>query len=284
MRGRAVQAFNYSHNQFQLAGEWKFPEQCVEFEVVDHALFVTMTNFARGSDERSQLAIVDATTGEILSITDTGGEWSKVVKLHPQKPLAFVSNWHSHNVSVINVSDARNPKLLQIIPCGEAPRGIAFTNSGLCLVTGFYSARIYTLEERAGHWEVVSASSKFDPQDYSGNMRDILLAPDGDYAWVSNLGRNLIHQFDIKRGKIINSILVGCHPNAIRFWDKDNKTLLVSCREENAICFVDTKKMKVVGKSAPTGNKPTGLAVVDGGFLVTNFADDTLEHHQIRYD
>jgi len=283
MKGQVVQAFDYSDGRLRLVREWPFPEQCVEVEVVGDLLFVTMTNFARGPGERSRLAIVDIGLGEVLSTIDTRGEWSKVTKLHPNGRLVFISNWHSHNVSVVDISNVRRPKVLQVIPCGESPRGIDFTADGKCLVTGFYSARIYTLKEQNGQWEVVAESQDFDPEGYSGNMRDILVSPDGRYAWVSNLGRNLVHRFDIKRGEITDSILVGQHPNSIGFLDREGKTLLVSCREDDVVCFVDTGKLEVVGRSAKTGRKPTGLAIIEGGFLITNFADGTLEKHRVRY-
>ena len=283
MRGHTVQAFDYSHNQLKLVKEWSFPEQCVEVEVAGELLFVTTTNFARGPRESSHLAIVDLGSGEVLPTTATGGEWSKVAKMHPNGKLAIVSNWHSHDLSVIDVGDPRNPQLLQIIPCGESPRGIVFANKSSALITGFYSSRIYTLRERNGNWEVVAESADFDPEGYSGNMRDILVAPDGRHAWVSNLGRNLVHRFDIKRGEITKSLSVGRHPNSIRFLDESGETLFVSCRKDDVVCFVDTEKLEVVGKSARTGRQPTGLAAVEGGFLVTNFADGTLEKHRVRY-
>jgi DNA-binding beta-propeller fold protein YncE len=115
-------------------------------------------------------------------------------------------------------------------------------------------------------------------------MRDILVAPGGKQAWVSNLGRSLAHRFDIEEGRIIDSVLVGRHPNSIRFLDEEGKTLLVSCRGAGAIAFVNTDTLKVIGRSAPTSQKPTGLAVVSGGFLVTSFSDGTLDYHQVRKD
>ncbi len=284
MRGQVVQAFDYSNNQIALVKEWPFPEQCVEVEVVGGLLFVTMTNFARGPGESSHLAIIDIASKEVLSTTTTGGEWSKVTKPHPNGRLVFVSNWHSHDVSVIDISDIRRPKVLQIIPCGESPRGIDFTADGTCLVTGFYSSLVHTLKEQDGNWKVVAESANFDPKGYSGNMRDILVAPNGQHAWVSNLGRNMIHRFDIERGEIVDSVSVGRQANSIRFLDETGEILLVSCRGDDVVCFLDTKEMGVVGKSAKTGKKPTGLAVVDEGFLVTNFADGTLEKHRVRYN
>ncbi len=281
MKGHAVQAFDYSNGKLELVREWSFPEQCVEVEVVGDLLFVTMTNFARGPGEKSRLAIVDIDSGEVLSTIDTGGEWSKVAKPHPNGCMVFVSNWHSHDLSVMDVSNPRNPCLLQTVSCGESPRGIDFTADGTCLVAGFYSARIYILKEKGGRWVIMHESPEFEPEGYSGNMRDLVIAPDGHHAWVSNLGRNLVHRFDIERGEITDSILVGRHPNSIRFLDGEGKTLLVSCREDGVVCFVDTEKLEVKGKSVLTGVKPIGLAVVDDGFLVTNFADGVLEYHSL---
>lgn len=283
MRGKVLQAFRYrcKNERLVLVREWPLPEQGVEVEIVGNLCFVTTTNFARGPAQRSFLVVLDLDGGTILSKTDTGGEWSKVVRVDQKSGIALISNWHSHNISVVDVSNPRKLRLRQLLPCGEAPRGIDFAD-GLWLVTGFYSSRVYQVRQVRGNFWVVGESPPFDSKNYQGNLRDVLIAPSGKSAWVSNLGRNMVHQYNVEEKVISSSVLVGRFPNSIRFLDPAGDILLVSCRKENRVYFVDTKRSEVKGVSEETGKAPTGLAKVKGGFLVTSFDDASLEYHRVK--
>jgi len=281
MKGQVLQAFTLqSSGELSLEREWKFPLQCVEVSISGDLCFVTMTNFKRLGKEDSRLVIINLATNEIVSTVATGGEWSKVAKKHPTRDLVFISNWHSHNVSVIDISCLQRPKLISLVKCGESPRGVVFTPEGLCLATGFYSGRIYTLgPTKGGQWGLVNKSPKVT-RGYLGNLRDILLHPKCGQAYVSNLGRNEVCVFDQKANTFVTSILVGRQPNALSFLDRDGETLLISCRADNIVLLVNTKSLKVVGRSSITGALPTGLATVTGGFFITCFKDNTIEYYK----
>lgn len=114
-------------------------------------------------------------------------------------------------------------------------------------------------------------------------MRDIIIPNKGDVAWVSNLGRNMLHTFEVSSMGFKESFLVGKHPNALRFLDKKEDVLLVSCRKQEIICFFNTEKKEVMGISERIIGSPTVLCVIENGkaFLTTRFDEGVLEYHSI---
>lgn len=284
LAGKKVQVFDLTLG-LKLIDEIEFTDQCVEVTLFGGLGFATTTNFARDIDElrgvgkRNSLHVIRLEDGQILSSSETGGNWSKVVRISPEEKLAFISNWHTHDLSIFDISDLTNPRLVQVIPCGESPRGIAVLDSGRKLiVTGFYSGNVIELRQgKKGLFQITHVGEPFDFPHYSGNPRDVLLDPHNDnLAWISNLGRNVVHQYLIAERKFASSILVGKSPNSLAFLP-ESSFLLVSCRRVNAVMVIDTEHLKVVGRSEFTGEAPTGLAAVPQGFLVTGFVSNTLE-------
>ncbi|MEA2020371.1 MAG: beta-propeller fold lactonase family protein [Patescibacteria group bacterium] len=179
------------------------------------------------------------------------------------------------------MENTKSPKIKQVIHCGNRPRGITFTPEGTVLVAGFYSRKLHFLKENRGKYQKSSKLVRFASKAYSGNMRDVLVTKNGKYAYVSNMGKNMVHKFDLEKKTFTKSTLVGKFPSSIRFLNNKENALLVSCRESNFIYFLDTKRMKIIGHSEKTSKKPTGLAPVPRGFLCTAFRSNTLEYHKI---
>lgn len=287
MEGRKVQLFNCNQNNLKLIDEVSFKHQCVEVNVLNNLCFVTLSAFSHIPGTTDSLAIIDIESRKILSQVNTGGSWSKVIKAHPSG-LIFVSNWRSNNLSIIDIFDPLRPKVIQLLPCGISPRGIAFTKFGeLGLVTGFYSRNIIEIRQKNPKlFEVSFIGNPYDFPNYSGSMRDVIIDPaNNEYAYISNLGRNLIHIYHIPTRNIIDSILVGEHPNSIAFFDSfKKKKMIISCRESNAVCLLDVDTRKVEGCTEPKIKKSTGLHSFPGGFLVTHFAENLLELYKITSD
>lgn len=283
MKGQKLQFFLYESG-LRLVDEIDFPEQCVEVTVAEDLALVTTTNFARPVDNvrgvklQNHLWTIDLDTRKIMGKCETGGNWSKVVKVHPNGRIALVSNWHSHNVSIINIENPANPYLVKQLPAGESPRGIAFSHDGeTALITGFYSSNIIEIGITAsGDLEIVNIGKRFDHPNYSGNLRDILPDPNNsDLFWISNLGRNLVLCYSLSNRQFLQSISVGKSPNSLAF--DENGRLLVSCRGSNAVLVVDTGLFTAIGRSSETSQKPTGLAAIPKGFLSTSFSNNKLE-------
>ncbi len=283
MEGRSLQVFKLENRKIKLETEIEFDDQCVEVLCKNGLLFVTTTNFERSPRPlRNKLWIYDAKSLLPISSINTQGNWSKLIAARPQFDQLLVSNWHSHDISIIDMNDPKKPKVRQILKWGEAPRGIAFTPDGNeAIVTGFYSGNLGILKrDRNGNWAPTYSSPKFDFPNYPGNMRHVLITDNGQLAIVSNLGRNMVHFWDIGNKNFMNSISVGKSPNSMDFLNK--QTVIVSCRDSASVYLIDIDKQKVIGRSEITGKEPTGLCTIDSGFLVTCFADNTIEWHQTK--
>lgn len=285
MEGNTLQIFDYSSNTPQLTDEIKFEEQCVESTVFMDHCFITSTNFEIGPKAKNRLSILDINTRKIISVINTNGNWSKVIAIHPTGNELMISNWESNSISVVDITNLENPKVTQVIKRSKetwkCPRGVAYTADGnKALVTGFYSGNITELNKnRSGQWDIDHVGNKFDSPNYSGNLRHIIIDNDSEIAFVSNVGRNMIHSWSIRDRKFINSVLVGKEPNTIDFFDDQHKTLLISCRADDKICLFDTQNQILVGKSETTDKKPTGLATIKDGFLATSFDSNKLEKY-----
>ncbi|MCL5970048.1 MAG: YncE family protein [Patescibacteria group bacterium] len=276
MSGRKLSIYD-CNNTLKLLNEISFKEQCVEVTVWDKLCFVTLSTFSYLPGITDKLAIIDIPTRKIMSIVNTRGSWSKVIKIHPEG-FAFISNWHSNDISILDISDVQNPRIVQLLPCGLSPRGIAFSNSGnLGLIACFYSRNIAEIKKKRDDWFISNIGEPFDFPHYSGCMRDILVDSEDRYAYVSNMGRNLVHIYDILSRKIVNSISVGKYPSSIAFLNTTQKKLLVSCRESNTVCQIDLVTKKVEGHCGFNVQKSTGLVSIPKGFLVTNFKENYLE-------
>ncbi|KKQ95624.1 MAG: hypothetical protein UV74_C0013G0272 [Candidatus Woesebacteria bacterium GW2011_GWB1_43_14] len=283
MSGRSLQKFSHDNRKLHFADEVNFEDQCVEVAIDGGLLYATTTNFERPPRKtRNQLWIINAENLSILSSLNTGGNWSKLIAVNPIHNEIMISNWHSHNISVIDTSDSFAPKLKQTLEWGEAPRGIAFAPDGnSAIVTGFYSGNLGVFKKYSDEWFNITTTEPFEKPRYSGNMRHIIIDERGEYAYVSNLGRNLLLQYSTDTLKNTKKIAVGKSPNSIDFLG--NNEIIVSCRGSSCVYLVDIDKEKVQGRSQYTGKEPTGLCrVSNSSFLVTCFGDNTLEFHQIH--
>lgn len=282
MEGRCLQVFILKKNKILLAKEIPFSDQCVEVLAANSLLFVTTTNFDRSPRElRNKLWILDINSLKIISNIDTGGNWSKLIAINPQGTSLLVSNWYSHDISVIDISNPKTPMLKQVVKWGEAPRGIAFLPDGVsAMVTGFYSGNLGILKKLDNEqWSPIFTSDPFDQPSYHGNMRHVLITNNGKVAIISNLGRNLVHLWDIKKRQFLNSISVGKSPNSMDILE--NELIAVSCRDSASVYIVKTQTQQVIGRSVTTGKEPTGLCAIPKGFLVTCFGKNTIELHHI---
>lgn len=242
--------------------------------------FFSLTDFGK-EGLKDKIFCLNLVTFKRVFEIETKGQWSKYIAYHPDKLLA-VSNWHSNDLSIIDIKNIQSPKLVQVIPCGISPRGIAFIPDGkLGIVTGFYSRNLTYLDYDSTNRKffISKISEPFDYPNYSGNMRHVVIDKSKDFAFVSNLGRNLIHKVNLKEREIKESYPCGIHPNTIVL-SEDGKYLAVSCRESNIACVLDANTGRII-TIVNTGPAPTGLDFVKTKnnrykLYVTNFEDDSV--------
>jgi hypothetical protein len=170
--------------------------------------------------------------------------------------------------------------LIQNLSCGISPRGIAFTNKKEGLVAGFYSRNIMHIEKDKNKFVVSYFGEPFRYPEHSGNMRHILIDKNNKYAYISNLGLNLLHIYNIEKKEIKKSIVVGINPNTIVFADKEKTKILISCRGNSKSILFDIVTEKIIGTVDSVVPSSTGLCRLDDkNFLTTDF----LNNHLIKF-
>lgn len=279
MKGRCIQKFSFEDGYLKLLDQINFDDQCVEVEIINNLLYATTTNFLRKNLQKSYLRIIDLDTFKIVSSTDTQGAWSKVIKIDQEKNICYISNWHSNNITVMDITNKKHPKVVSLLQCKESPRGLGLLPNGDLIACNFYGKTVIKIGNIDGNFIIKDESNVFDKDTYGGNLRDILISRDGNKIYISNLGRNMIITYNSNDLTVISNTLITREPNSIRFFDSE-KYILASSRKDNIICVIDLENNKVIGRSEETDELPTGLEIVDSGFLVTNFNSNTMELHR----
>ena len=263
--------------------EKRYDQKVVEIETSpdNKYVFFTLTDFGK-SGLKDKLVCINLCTFKTVFEIETKGKWSKAIAYHPDKLLA-VSNWHSNDVTIIDIRNVKKAKVTQVIPCGTSPRGIAFNKSGSSgIIAGYYSRNLtflkYNKVDRKFYIEKIT--EPFDFPNYSGNMRHVVFDDFHNQAFVSNMGRNLVHKINLQTQDIVESYPVATFPNTIKL-SEDNKYLAVSCRESDMVCILNVLNGKME-TLVDTGPQPTGLDFIKANqpktydIYVTNFADDSV--------
>lgn len=229
------------------------------------------------------------TTAHVFRLSDlsylasfpTGGFWPKVITVSADESTAFLSNWESKDVSVI---DVESRALTARIPVGGVPRGMALSRDGAFLYVCLFdrgTVQKVDLARRA-----VAKSLSFG----QGAMRHVVLHPSRDVLYVSDMLRGRILEVDAASDTLRAEVRVDRNLNTITL-TPDGRYLFVSSRGPNnpddwtkkgpafgTVSCIDTESMRVVDW-AWGRNQPTGLAVSPDGRTVafSNFLDDEVE-------
>jgi YVTN family beta-propeller protein len=211
----------------------------------------------------------------------TGGSWPKVITVSPDETTAFLSNWESKDVSVVDVGSRT---VTARIPVGGVPRGMALSRDGRFLYVCLFdrgTVQKVDLAKRA-----VAQSLSFG----QGAMRHVVLHPSRDVLYVSDMLRGRILELDAGRDTLRAEVRVDRNLNTITL-TPDGSCLFVSSRGPNntgdytkkgpafgTVSCIDTRTMQVIDWTWGR-NQPTGLAVSPDGRTVafSNFLDDEVE-------
>jgi YVTN family beta-propeller protein len=216
-----------------------------------------------------------------LDCFSTRGAYPKIIARTADEATAFVSNWESHDISVI---DAAARTVVARIRVGGVPRGMALSRDELflyaCLFDSGSIAKI-DLKKRG-----VVKTLDFG----SAAMRHIVLHPLRDIFYVSDMLNGRVLAIDAATDRLAAQIRVDRTLNTIAL-SPDGTRLFVSSRGPNnmqdytrkgpefgKVYCIDTGTMTITDW-AWGGNQPTGLAVAPDGksFAFSDFLDDRLE-------
>jgi len=235
--------------------------------------------------DTGQVHILDGDDLVYKESLSTGGRWSKVITISPDEKTAFVSNWNSLDVSVIDV-DTR--KVLRRVPVSGIPRGMAVTADGKFLYVCIYST---------------GNVDKIDLADFKivkniafgrGAARHIVLDDARGIGYVGDMATGRIASFTLDGDKIQKRVWAGHCLNTIAL-SGDGRFLFASSRGVNnpetylkkgpdfgKVTVIDAANMEVVdwvwGR-----NQCTGLVISpDDKYMVfTDFLDANVEVYDI---
>lgn len=267
------QGYNYKTKQFINSYQEKPVEAC--FTHNGRYIWISLHN-AKGIvvwDLINGSTFVDGRDHKIATVTDkkTGKKqsvellWIKtgttpkiVTSTHDGRRL-FVANWHSNNVSVIDIA-SDNPngwKKTADIKTGGIPRGLAVSSDDQLLYVADMSSSLIKVVSLQSNKVTKIIKTKVNP-------RHIIL--DGCYMYVSiNIGGELI-KVDLNSDKIVLSEKTNSLPRTLAL-SPDKKILFVVCYHGNTILAYDSSTFKLLGSWKGIGN-PVGIDLYQQGSTI----------------
>lgn len=214
------------------------------------------------------------------------GTWSKVITIDHAEKTAYVSNWLSKNISVI---DIEKRQVLAKIATPGIPRGMVITPDDKYLY-----ACIFQGDGRIQKIDLATRKIVKALETPSGVKRHIVQDPKRGLFYVSDMKRGSIMVINAADDKLLKEVNVAKNLNTIKL-SADGRHLFISSRGPNGSNFLykgpefgkifvlETENMKILewfwGK-----NQPTGLDVSpDGRYLAfSNFLDTMIEVYRVN--
>lgn len=213
---------------------------------------------------KNNLLVLNIKTERIEKQVPTKQKKSHLLVIHPNKPIAYVTNINSGSVSII---DLNLNQVIKIIPCGLGRKGIDITPDGseiwitntnenlitiintltyeithklssgneslklkfsidgkYCLVTNATDGTVDVYDQQSKkkiktiyfHGKTTLAERILY---HTPRPVNILMHPNGLYAFISNSNANKIEVIDMKKFKIVSTIGAGKVPDAMAFVD-----------------------------------------------------------------
>lgn len=214
--------------------------------------------------KNNNLLVIDVQTNSVKKQISTQQKKSHLLVLHPNKPIAYVTNVDSGSISVIDININ---KVIKIIPCGVGRKGIDITPDG---------SEIWVSNTKESSMTVINTSTYKIVNTLKTGIEPVKLkfSVDGKYCLVVNMidGCITVYSQETKK-KIKNIILKGkktilekvlyhtprpvnilMHPNGLYAF--------VANSNANKIEVIDMKTFTLVS-TIGTGNIPDGMAFVE---------------------
>jgi DNA-binding beta-propeller fold protein YncE len=229
--------------------------------------------------------IFDSKTFVYRGRVDVKGTYPKVILFDREERFAYVSNWLTHNISVI---DVEKRETVYQIPMEGIPRGMVFSPDQKYL----YAALFDTGEVKKVEVKRRKVVKVLDGR--GGAKRHLIMNPETKRLFASDMSRGAVYVYSLENDKLLKKIWVGKKSNTIELSLRLNR-LFVSCRGPNnaetylkkgprfgKVYVIDTESLEVK-EWIWGGNQPTGLDVSPGGLrmVFTDFLDDRVEVYRV---
>jgi len=216
------------------------------------------------TDLGNNLLVVDTETGIIEKNIPTQQIVSHLLVLHPNRPLAYVTNINSNSVSVI---DLEQGKVIKIIPCGLGTEGIDITPDG---------SEIWVTNNKENTISVISTNTYQITDTLTTGKESLRLkfSIDGRHCLVTNSSDGTILVYDQHSKKQIKTISIPGKKNLLErilyhtprpvgiLIHPNGLYAFVANSNANKIEVIDMKTFTLVS-TIGTGKVPDGLAFIE---------------------
>ena len=230
------------------------------------------------------VSVISTADNKVVN-TITVGTQPESITFNTDGTRAYVTNYGSKSVSVIDTTLAQQPKVIATISnVGTNPRGIAYVQTA-------NGPRVYVANSGAGTVSVINALTNklidtkpsttltVDPISVGSAPQQIAVSPDRTRIYVTNQNSNSVSVINTATNAIDGAaIAVGSKPAGVAL-SADGSTLYVA-NGDDSVSVVDTKTRTVFGLMTLDGVPENNLHAVvvrdDGGLLVTDLADQAV--------
>lgn len=188
------------------------------------------------------------------------------VSLAAQQPTAYITNFNSNTVSVIDTS---SNSVVATVPVGTGPVEAAGSPDG---------TRVYVTNRDANSISIIDTATRTVVQTLATGSGPfgVSFTPDGTHAYLANNGGSAVQVIDTATGSISRTVIVGFAPIGVAV-TPDGRSVYVANFLSNSVSVIDTASNKVTA-TVPAGPNPNWVAITpDGAFAyVTNFGSNTV--------
>lgn len=149
------------------------------------------------------------------------------VELAPDGRRAYVSNWSSDTLSVLDLVGSEPVRNLKV---GKNPTGIAVSADGKRVFVAASDADVVAVIDTAT-WSVTPWSLKASPDDPEGiSPTDLRLSPDGRRLHVVAAAENAVLVLDASSGRRIGAVPTAQYPTEVEIDPSGNRLHIVSAK------------------------------------------------------
>ena len=226
--------------------------------------FPNSNNVGVVTDVGNDLVVVNIETGIVEKKIPTQQVVSHLLVLHPNKPLAYVTNINSSSVSVI---DLHLNQVVKIIPCDLGTEGIDITPDG---------TEIWVTNNKENTISVINTNTNEITNSIRNGKESLRLkfSVDGKYCLTTNASDGTIAVYDQHSKKEIKTIKIRGKTNLIQralyhtprpvglLMHPNGLYAFVANSNADRIEVIDMKTFTIVS-TIGTGRVPDGLTFVE---------------------
>lgn len=259
VRGRSLTIINTKTDKIEKIIDFK--QNLTRDGVVDFQKPNTIAVVTSSSHELIQINI---DTEKIEKIISTGQSSNRLLALHPTKSIAYISNFFSGSVSII---DLNLNKVIKIISCGLGTEGIAVRPDGNEVwVTNIKENSISVINTQTNK---ITHTLTTGQESYRLNF-----SINGRYCLVTNSKDGTISVYNTNNKKLIKIITLRGKTNYIQrflfhtprpvrlLMHPNGLYAFVSNSNADEVEVIDMKSFTVVS-TIKTKNTPLGMAIVE---------------------